>query len=75
MLILPLFSNGDIINYLKQNPGKTDNEKIELVRTCLACVFDTFVSLMSRLPHRQRAFWQGWHIFTDSELFMAGYTV
>jgi hypothetical protein len=31
-----------MVNYLKQNPGKTDDEKIELVRTCLACIFDTF---------------------------------
>ena len=32
-LVLPYFSNGDIIRYLKQNAGKTDDEKIELVRT------------------------------------------
>jgi hypothetical protein len=32
-LVLPYFSNGDIIRYLKRNPGKTDGEKIELVRT------------------------------------------
>jgi hypothetical protein len=32
-LVLPYFFNGDIIRYLKQNSGKTDGEKIELVRT------------------------------------------
>ena len=36
-LILPYFPNGDIVNYLKQNPDKTDEAKKELVRTCLAC--------------------------------------
>jgi hypothetical protein len=36
-LILPYFSNGDIINYLKQNQSKTDKEKKELVRACIAC--------------------------------------
>jgi hypothetical protein len=36
LLVLPLFSNGNIVRYLKRNSGKTDKEKIELVRTCLA---------------------------------------
>ena len=39
LLVLPLFYNGNIVRYLKRNPGKTDREKIELVRTCLAWDF------------------------------------
>ncbi|KIM71810.1 hypothetical protein PILCRDRAFT_16705 [Piloderma croceum F 1598] len=35
-LILLLFSNGDIVRFLKQNPGKTDDEKIELAKGVLA---------------------------------------
>jgi hypothetical protein len=34
-LVLPYFLGGDIITYLMRNPGKTNEEKIELVRTFL----------------------------------------
>ena len=39
LLVLPYFSNGDIINYLKLNPGTTNKEKTELVCTYLRHFF------------------------------------
>jgi len=34
-VVLPHLSNGNIVSYLKKFPGKTDRDKIELVRTSL----------------------------------------
>ena len=39
LLVLPHFSNGNVIDYLKSNPGKTDEEKTELVRAYLPQFF------------------------------------